>query len=118
MRRIAVLAVGALLASTVPTTAWAAGDCPDGDWFCEAPPPPEPATPSEPPSGTEEPLTASPAAPEPAREPREREIRINVERVRPVVPRRKRRFREWGVNLHGTLGLIVDDQAASDAGMN
>jgi hypothetical protein len=118
MRRIAVLAVGALLAATVPTTAWAADDCPDGDWFCDTAPPPEPAAPSESPPGTEEPLTAAPAAPGPGPEPRERQIRIDVERVRPAVPRRQRRFREWGVNLHGTLGLIADDQAASDAGMN
>jgi hypothetical protein len=118
MRRIAVLAVGALLAATVQSTARAAGDCPDGDWFCDTAPAPEPATPAEPPGDAEEPLPAAPAAPEPATAPRERQIRIDVERVRPAVPRRQRRFREWGVNLHGTLGLIADDNAASDAGMN
>jgi len=38
--------------------------------------------------------------------------------VKPAVPRRHRRFREWGVNLHATLGLMADDAAASGAGMN
>ena len=119
MRRIAVLAVGALLASTVPTTAWAAGDCPDGDWCCDTAPPPEPPSVSEPPPSPEAPPPSdAPVAPGPAPTTRERQIRIDVERVRPAVPRRPRRFREWGVSLHGTLGLIADDQAASDAGMN
>lgn len=122
MRRIAVHAVGALLALGVPTSAWAAGDCPDGDWFCDTAPPPEappaPATEPAPSAGDGEPPAGPPLAPEPARESRERQIRIDVENVRPAVPRRHRRFREWGVNLHGTLGLIADDQAASDAGMN
>lgn len=120
MRRIAVLASGALLALTVPTTAWAAGDCPDGDWFCDTAPPSDQPPHSEPPlpAEAEPPPPAQPAAPPPA-ERREREIRIDVERVRPAVPRRRhRRFREWGVNMHATLGLLADDQAASDAGMN
>jgi hypothetical protein len=118
MRRIAVLAVGALLAATVPTTAWAAGECPDGDWFCDTAPSPEPGAPPEPPPEAEEPPTVAPVAPEPTSEPRERRVRIDVERVRPAVPRRPRRYREWGVNMHGTLGLIADDRAANDAGMN
>jgi hypothetical protein len=116
MRRFAVLALGALLATTLsPSHARAEGDCPEGDWFCDpAPIPEQPAA---------EPAPAEPAREEaaPARERserREREIRIDVERVRPAVPRKHRRFREWGINMHATLGLLADDQAAPEAGMN
>ena len=119
MRRFAVLAVGALLATALPARAWAAGDCPDGDWFCDSAPipgpPPTPEGAPAPPEGAP-PEPAGDVAP-PDSERHEREMRIDVERVRPAV-RRHRRFREWGVNLHATLGLIADDAAASDAGMN
>jgi hypothetical protein len=117
MRRFAVFALGALLGAILPSQAWAAGDCPDGDWFCEPAPNPEPPAASEPPP--EPPSEASPDDREPPpAQPPERHIRIDVERVRPAVPRRHRRFREWGVNMHATLGLMADDQAASGAGMN
>jgi hypothetical protein len=115
MRRLAVLALGALLATTLrPTRARAAGDCPDGDWFCDsAPIPAQPE--AEAPAAEPAPDAAPPAATERS----EREIRIDVERVRPAVPRKhRRRFREWGINMHGTLGLMADDQAATGAGMN
>jgi hypothetical protein len=116
MRRFVVLALGALSATSLPTAARAAGDCPDGDWFCDPEPIPEqapaPEGPSEPPS-----LPPAPPPAEPTR--RERRVLIDVERVRPAVPRRHRRFREWGVNMHGTLGLMGDDERAADgAGMN
>lgn len=114
MRRFAVLALGALLATIVlPTPARAAEDCPDGDWFCDPEPIPEqPVAPDDP--GAEAPPDPPPAT----SERRERQIRIDVERVRPAVPRKHRRFREWGLNMHATLGLMADDQAASGAGMN
>lgn len=115
MRRLAVLALGALLATILsPARARAEGDCPEGDWFCDpAPIPEQPA--AEPPPAEPVPDDTAP----PARSERhEREIRIDVERVRPAVPRKHRRFREWGINMHATLGLMTDDQAAPDAGMN
>jgi hypothetical protein len=117
MRRFAVLALGALLATTLcPTRARAAGDCPDGDWFCDPAPIPEQPAPEAP---AEPSLDAPPPGPPPAVSARrEHEIRIDVERVRPATKRRHRRFREWGINLHGTLGLMANDQAAADAGMN
>jgi hypothetical protein len=124
MRRFAVLALGALLASTLtPGRASAAGECPDGDWFCDPTPISDPA------AAAEQPEVAAPAdsAPDSAALPDsgaatspqpERQIRIDVERVRPAVPRKQRRFREWGVNLHATLGLLAHEAAASGAGMN
>jgi hypothetical protein len=117
MRCFAVFALGACLGAILPAEAVAAGDCPDGDWFCE------PATGSEPPPTSEAaPEPPSQTAPDDAQLPPperpERHIRIDVERIRPAVPRRHRRFREWGVNMHATLGLMANDQAATDAGMN
>lgn len=118
MRRFPILAVGALLAAISPGRAWAA-DCPDGNWFCdpapvpqEAPPPPE--QPPAPPSSDAQ----APAEPAPDSERGERWVRIDVERVRPAARRKHRRSREWGVNMHATLGLMADDAAASDAGLN
>jgi hypothetical protein len=118
MRRFAVLALGAFLATTLlPTSARAAGDCPDGDWFCDPEPIPEQPVPAEGPEAAA-PSDAPQEGPPAMAERREREIRIDVERVRPAVPRKRRRFREWGLNMHATLGLMADDQAASGAGMN
>jgi hypothetical protein len=114
MRLFAVFALGACLGVILPSRAWAAGDCPDGDWFCEPASEPPPATE---PSG-EPPAEAAPDEPLPPPERPERQIRIDVEHVKPAVPRRHRRFREWGVNMHATLGLMADDRAATDAGMN
>jgi hypothetical protein len=46
-------------------------------------------------------------------------VTIDAPPVEPAVPRRRRGFREWGVNLHAALGLMGNDAAMSpDAGMN
>ncbi|HYJ11450.1 MAG TPA: hypothetical protein VEX18_20655 [Polyangiaceae bacterium] len=119
MGRLAASAAVALLLGSLPGRALAAGECPDGDWFCdEAPPPteppPEPAAQGEPepPPPPEPPATLVPD-PEPAPK-----IQLDVPNVQPA-KRRRVRHREWGVNIHGTLGLMGDDQAISpDAGMN
>lgn len=117
------------MASTLsPARASAAGECPDGDWFCDPTPiPDQPEAPEQPDAGA-----SSDSAPDSAAAPadsapdsapatsrrRERQIRIDVERVRPAARRKHRRFREWGVNMHATLGLMAHDAAASGAGMN
>lgn len=126
MRRFAVLALGALLASTFsPARASAAGECPDGDWFCDPAPitdqPEAPEADAGAPSAPDSSAAPSDAATDraaPASQRSERQIRIDVERVRPAVRRKHRRFREWGVNMHATLGLMAHDAAASGAGMN
>lgn len=121
MRHPALVAC-ALVSALSSRPATAATDCPDGDWFCD-PAPIDPAPldgPAEPPPSGEPPA-ASPAEPPPPalprRERREREIRIDVERVKPA-QRRRQRYREWGINMHATIGLMADDDAARDAGMN
>jgi hypothetical protein len=121
MRRLAVSAAAASLLCGFAAPALAAGDCPDGDWFCEpapAPPAPEPpgTTPAAPSSA---PAPVGPFEPPPPAPPEER-ILIDAPRVEPARPRRHRRgFREWGVNLHAALGLMGSDDAMSpDAGMN
>lgn len=122
MRRLAVSAVAAALLFSFAAPARAAGECPDGDWFCEpapaAPlaPEPEPAPPepgAAPP--LPEPGRAGPGLPPDARV----RMRIDAPEVEPPRPRRRRGFREWGVNLHAALGLMGSDDAMSaDAGMN
>jgi hypothetical protein len=89
-----------------------AASCPPGDWFCEptaesqqSPPALEPAEP-----------VAAQALPdaEPAAE-----VQIDVENVRPFKPRRRLRYREWGVGLHASAALLGgDDEKADGAGMN
>lgn len=100
--------------------ALAAGECPDGDWFCDPAPLP-PAEPSPPPEPAPKPAPApdqpgdATLVPEP--EPRQK-IQIDVPQVRPA-QRRRLRYREWGVNMHGAVGLMGNDSAMSpDAGMN
>jgi len=122
MRRLAVSAVAASLLSSVAAPALAAGDCPDGDWFCEpAPstPTPEPAPGAAPPSGG---AASPPPAPGPYEPPppAEERVRIDAPAVEPPRPRRARRgFREWGLNLHAVIGLMGNDDAMSpNADMN
>jgi len=119
MRRLVVSAAAAsLLCAATPV--FAAGDCPDGDWFCEpAPVAPgdAPAAPAPPPAASPGPSGAPFEPPPPA--PPERHVAIDAPQVEPAVPRRRRGFREWGINLHAALGLMGDDDAMSrDAGMN
>lgn len=126
---LSLLALLALLGS-FPPSALAAGDCPEGDWFCEpapaleAPPAPPgpPARPARPErgAGRGEPPPFDPPPPPPRDSYEdERQIRIDVERVRPPRPRRSRGFREWGVNLHVDLGLMGNGANLSpDANMN
>jgi hypothetical protein len=111
----------ALLVGTLCTALWsgsaAAEDCPDGDWFCDTTPIAD--EPSAVPADTSDPPPeAQPAGQAPSGVQPRRSVRIDVERVRPAVPRKHRRLREWGVNLHATLGLLGDDAAAADADMN
>lgn len=123
MRRLAVSAVAASLLGSVAAPAFAAGDCPDGDWFCE-PAPTSPPTPDQPPAGAPAPTPTTPARPapppfEPPPPPPEERILIDVPSVQPAKPRRHRHFREWGVNLHGVIGLMGgDDQMSPNADMN
>jgi hypothetical protein len=121
MRRPAAFVVAASLLVTVSGPAGAAGECPEGDWFCDPapiqgqPPAPEPDARPEPPGQGRE---GEPASPPGQAEPQQ-EIRFDVPHVKPVTPRRKRRYREWGVNMHAALGLMGNDAAmSSDAGMN
>ena len=121
MRRLAVTAVAASLLGTLAAPAWAAGDCPDGDWFCE--PAPSAPPPGEPGPGPEGPRTRRhelpPPPPPPLYPPDDQEIRIDVPRVEPARPRRRRGFREWGFNLHAVVGLMGSDKNMSpDADMN
>jgi len=128
MRRLVVFAALSVL-GTCASAALAAGDCPDGDWFCEpgpegAPPPAEPeSTPGAGPERRERRRELPPAfePPPPPSGPyeEERQVRIDVERVRPARPRHRRGFREWGVNLHANIGLMGNDEYMSpDADMN
>lgn len=119
MGRLVAAAAVVLLLGSLSGRALAAEECPDGDWFCEpAPPPteppPEPAAPDapEPPPSPEPPATLVPD-PEPAPK-----IQLDVPNVQPA-KRPPVRHREWGVNIHGDLGLMGNDPAmSSDAGMN
>jgi hypothetical protein len=131
MRRLAVFAAALAALGTLTPPARAAGDCPDGDWFCE----PGPAPDGEPAPGEPPPLSApNERGPRTSRhdgEPREAfepppppgmdeaRMRIDVERVKPARPRHRRGFREWGVNLHANVGLMGNDANMSpDADMN
>ena len=101
----------------LPGPVAAADDCPPGDWFCEpgAPGGPEPA-----PEGA--PLDGAPPAPGPVPPPEadageDEQVRIDVENVQPA--KKRRRSREWGINLHAALGVMGESSAKSlDAGMN
>lgn len=128
MRRLAVFAALSVL-GTWTSAALAAGDCPDGDWFCEpapegAPAPAEPEGAAGPGPERRERRRELPPAfepPPPPGEPYEedRQVRIDVERVKPARPRHRRGFREWGVNLHANIGLLGNDEHMSpDADMN
>ncbi len=106
-----------LAALALPELAGAASDCPEGDWFCE-PPPPALAQPALPQPEAEPAAGAPPELdrPAPGDGPR---VLIDVENVRPASRRKHRRFREWGVGLHFTGGLMGGDQSMSaDANMN
>ena len=127
MRRLAVFAVAASVLGTLAGSARAAGDCPDGDWFCDPAPvpeqPPGPA-PSPGPTGPRHLPPREPAPPpwEPPPPPGyydDGEVRIDVPRVEPVRPRRRRGFHEWGLNLHAVIGLMGNDSNMSpNAGMS
>lgn len=116
MRRLAVSAAASLLCAAAP--AFAAGDCPDGDWFCEPAPVSPDAAPPAPPASPPPAPSASPFEPPPPAPPESR-VMIEAPEVQPAVPRRRRGYREWGLNLHAALGLMGDDDAMSrDADMN
>ena len=119
MRRFVAPLAAALWVTGISTAARAAGDCPDGDWFCDEAPvaparPPEPPPSAPGPGGQRpEPPNSAPIPPDPPDS-----IRLDVPRVQPVRPRRHR-YREWGINMHAALGLMGNDPAmAEDAGMN
>ncbi len=123
MRRFAVSAVAASVLATAAAPAWAAGDCPDGDWFCEpAPsqgPPPAALPPAPPPPARGGPTEVPPPLPSDVPEPPGGEMRIDVPNVEPARPRRRRGFREWGINLHANLGIMGGGERKSpDADMN
>src|SRR6187551_1953385 len=116
MRRLAVFAAALSLLGTATAPARAAGDCPDGDWFCEPAPAGGPESePGSAPADEAAPRDRERAHPRrrdfeppppPARlDDEERRVRIDVERVRPAHRRHRRGFREWGINLHGNVGL-------------
>ncbi|MDF3067601.1 MAG: hypothetical protein K0R38_3202 [Polyangiaceae bacterium] len=122
MRRIAVSAVAASLL-VVALPALGAGDCPDGDWFCEPAPSPGPAPAAPPPvppaPSRGGPNEAPPSPPPHASSPAEGEMRFDVPPPEPPRPRRRRGFREWGLNLHANLGLMGgDDRKSPNADMN
>jgi hypothetical protein len=126
MRRLAVFAAALSALGTLAPSARAAGDCPDGDWFCEPAPGAEPAPANPEPGPADERAPAARRQPPPAFEPPpppgtydDREMRIDVERVQPARPRHRRHHREWGVNLHANVGLMGNDANMSpDADMN
>jgi hypothetical protein len=118
MRRLVVPAVAASLLFTLARPAIAAGDCPDGDWFCEPAPvaPPPPDLPPPPPGPSPSPAPPPDSSFEPP--PPER-VQIDAPEVGPARPRHRRGFREWGINLHAALGLMGGDSMMSrDADMN
>lgn len=130
MRRLAVFAAASLL-ETFAVPALGAGDCPDGDWFCEptpaqpAPPPPEAPLPERPrrpapppPRGTLPPYPGPNAPGVGYPPPYAPGVSMDYPPVPPAPPRRHR-YREWGVNLHGLVGLMGNDSNMSpDADMN
>ncbi len=123
MRRFAVSAVAASLLGTWVAPAWAAGDCPGGDWFCEPvpgqEPPPSPGAPAPEAPQRGGPPDAGRELTPPPPPPSQGEVRIDVPRVEPARRRHRRGFREWGVNLHANLGLMGgDDDKHPDADMN
>jgi hypothetical protein len=128
MRRLAAFAAALSLLGTATAPARAAGDCPDGDWFCEPAPAagpegepglaPEDDAPRRDRRRRRAPAFEAPPPP-PRVDDEERRVRIDVERVRPAPRRHRRHFREWGINLHGNLGLMGNDSNMSgDADMN
>jgi hypothetical protein len=119
MLRFAAFVATASLLGSISGSAAAAGECPDGDWFCDTTPIPEqpPAQPEAPPDHAAPP--GQRPAPPPERPEAEREMRFDVPSVQPIQPRRRRRYREWALNMHGALGLMGSDPAmAPDADMN
>ena len=132
MRRLAVFAVAASLLATLAGPARAAGDCPDGDWFCDPTPVPEQPSgqPAEPPSPggphhRRPPAEREPAPPPPFYPPPppgyydDGQVHIEVPPPMPPRPRHRRRFHEWGLNLHAVIGLMGNDSNMSpNAGMN
>jgi hypothetical protein len=132
MRRLAVFAVAASLLGTLAGPAQAAGDCPDGDWFCDpAVPEQTPPAPDRPPGGPDgarrrlRPYEPPPPDQPPFTPPPppgyydDGEVRIDVPRVEPARRRHRRGFREWGLNLHAVVGLMGNDSNMSpNADMN
>lgn len=130
MRCLALSALASLLV-TVASPARAAGECPDGDWFCEpAPPPPAPApspAPRRPAPLPPAPLRVGPEPPLPP--PRlypppppyydDGRVRIITEPPPPRRHHRRRGYHEWGLNLHALVGLMGSSNAmSSEADMN
>ena len=103
----------ALIAFTsmlLPGVAYAQGDCPDGDWFCEpAEPAAEPA--ESPDAAPPEEAEAAPPPPAPARKPVP-VIVVDRAEHKPKPPRR-RFFREWGFNLH-LAGALMGSHPDAD----
>jgi opacity protein-like surface antigen len=129
---LAIVTFGAMLA--VPAVARAQGECPDG-WFCEQEAAPDGAADADdiegdgaesPASSGEAPAAKPKKKPEqkrgtvvyhPANDGKARQI-IIVDRPENAPPPRKRRnFREWGLNLRIQGVLMDDDDRAEDAGM-
>lgn len=51
--------------------------------------------------------------------PAQGEMRLDVPQMEPARPRRRRGYREWGLNLHANLGLMGgDDRKSPNADMN
>ncbi|HKY36156.1 MAG TPA: hypothetical protein VJN18_09470 [Polyangiaceae bacterium] len=115
MRRLVAFVATASLLGSISGRAAAASECPEGDWFCDTTPIPE-----QPPAQPEpSPGPAAPPDHEPAPPPAERAMQFDVPIVAQAQPRRRRRYREWAVNMHAALGLMGNDPAmAPDAGMN
>ncbi len=129
MRRLAAFALTASLLGTATAPAWAAGDCPDGDWFCEPAPAAEPAEPAATPAPEASPRGGAarrrappsfePPPPPPPGLEEDGPMQIDVEPMPPPRPRHRRGFREWGVNLHANIGLMGnDDRMSPNADMN
>jgi len=115
MRRLLAFAAASLL-GTLAVSAQAAGDCPDGDWFCEPAPS---AAPNEPAPRPAPPQREEPPPPADAPPPDARQMRLEVPPLPPPRVRHRRGYREWGVNLHALIGLMgSDSNRSADAGMN
>jgi hypothetical protein len=110
-RLVAAWVTGATLLSGA-----AYADCPDG-WFCDdaggaAPDAPEPDAP-----GDRAHDRRSPPPPPPGYE-RDAAGEVHIElSPPPEPPRKKRRRKEYGVNLHGNLALFGDADGADSTGM-